>query len=355
MVALSIAFPIDSANLQTLVSILVLHFAVPFGALALFASDSRWLRGFAFAFVVVNLCLLPNTITTLFGVYNLGDLVRVIALPWWEVNAVYVNYHDFGRVAAVSIVFIVALLADGQTKSRSARGLLAIALGLMAYLLIIATSRQYILGVILVILLMGWWLFRGQVQQKGLVLLTFLLVGGVIVWLFSIMPEYFRLEQLSVGQNEAGFLASRPAIYSEMWEWFLQSPVYGNGLFYVEHLSHNIILDALVAQGIPGLFFLSGLLFFIVRCLRGTWQGTPQNGMSVWRMTAFSVFVIGFISASVSGGVLTSDVLYAGGILIWRLSAVTQPTIVGSQNRVLRVIQPSTDVPEFLSPVWKVD
>lgn len=349
MTSLLVVFPIEGANWDTLISIIVLHFAIPFSALALFVGDIQRLRNFAIAFVVINLAVTPHTLSTLFGVQDLFHLFQDIATTWWQINPIYVNYHAIGRVAAVSVLLIVVLLADGQTKSRLARWLLVLSLVPMTYLLIISTSRQYILGIAVTVPFMIWWLSRGQTRQKGPILFTFILIGGIALWFFNVAPDYFRLTELSVSENDVAFLAYRPAIYSQMWEMFVQSPLFGNGLFYETTMAHNVVLDVLVAQGLPGLFFLIGAFVFIMRCIRGTLQGTPHNGIDVWRMAALLFFVLGLISAFVSGGVLTSDVMYVGGLLIWLLSPLDSPVVVNAQYQKSQLAQFSAHSQELPS------
>ena len=322
MIAVGLAFPIEAQDRATLMAQVIFRLTVPLWALWLFADDLDRIRHFSLVFVTIAAALTPHALFFLFEVTSLGGLIASLGSAWKGVSEVAVNYHSIALVGSVTCTLAIALLVDPAEKRGTVRTMWLL-LGLLCggALVVLSTSRQNIVGVLLVAVLLAFWVLAGRTHRK-FVLPFVAAIGLVGASLASgFLSPYFRPVELSVDAGGVAYLAYRPAIFAEMWRWFLQSPILGNGLFYQRYLSHNIFLDALAAQGIIGFVFLIGLFGFAASRLRLAMTWTSHDSRGLWRVVAVALLLSAVLTASVSYGVLTADHVYFACILLWRLTS----------------------------------
>jgi O-antigen ligase len=313
---LAVAFPFGGETLKSFLNSSGLVLAVPVLVLSLFADDLGRLRLFALIFIATTVGLALHAVVTWSGslLFNLFQANEDLT---WTVG--YFNYHWFARTAAISVVLALTLLVDPALRTRWKSLLLMPALAFSVGFIVWSGSKQTLYTSLMVLPAFVVWLSRGRLGQRIVAIGTLVTVLTTVGVIFNNAPAFIRYDSLA-----SGLLGDRPEIYAEMWEWFLRSPIWGNGLLYVQALSHNLFLDALAAQGIIGFVFLVGFLLFVLRYARGTWFGSPSIATDVWRMTALVMLVLSLFQAQISGSVFGSPSVYWAGVLIWRLHAVAR-------------------------------
>ena len=306
------AFPFGGETLKSFLIAFGLELVVPVLVLSVFADDLERLRLFASTFIATTVGLALHAIVTWSGSSLLHFFQTDEALTW---VGGYFSYHGFSRIAAISVFLALTLMVDPAFRTRRNSQLLMLALVVCAAFIVWSGSKQTLYTTLFVLPMYVAWLLRGRQSKRLVALGPLFSVLAVAVALFHYAPALFRLDSLS-----SGILGDRPAIFSRMWQWFLRSPIWGNGLFYERHLSHNLFLDALASQGITGFVFLIGFLGFVARYARGTWRGSASVSADVWRMGALVLLVLSLLQAQISGSVLGAQPVYWASVLIWRLS-----------------------------------
>lgn len=334
MVVILAAFPPNRDNAQTAISLVGLRIFAPLVVIALFGDDFDSLREFAWAFILTNLALLPHTLFALYNATTLNELLpAVVSAPWRDVTHAMYNYHVMGQAGTITAILCIILLTERGRQGVPLTTALLLALAISTSQVILSSSRQHMVALLAGVFIFVISFFGRQRSRHRYA--PFLAIAGclaIFAVLYSLAPSYFRLnEDLVYDSSGALTLASRAEIFTRMWAWFLKSPIIGNGVFYQDLLSHDIFLDALAGQGIPGFVFFCGLLVGIMRFVRGTWSLSSPGTMVAWRTFAFILWAIGLMTASVSGSVLSADVLYVASMLIWRTGAAASRGVVSQR------------------------
>ncbi len=313
--SLVVMFQLEGELLKTLVisvSYRILMIVIP---VALFSVSIDDLHVFAYAFLAVFVVEAIYAYINLTGNHALQYTMFIDTLTF--ASNYNINYHPFGRVASMATILIYTLLLNPKSRSIIYQvGLYLLAI-FSCFIVIWSGTRQYIIATGLVLIPFVIWSLVKKVHGSLFSLLITVTIGITSYFFISIYSTELRLSIFSLEKHSA----IRVGIYEIMWNWFSQSPIFGNGPYYgnVPTISHNIFLDALAAQGIIGFTFLVGFIVFIIYFSKGTLLGQTNRGQ-VWRMGALMIFLIGLIQAQFSANVLSASVLYLGGVMVWRLS-----------------------------------
>jgi len=285
----------------------------------LFIRDARGLRAFALAFVAAS-------------VLYAGVLMWLVSevAAWsdehWESVAQHEDaltffYHSPAWMLTFAIIFTIIFILRPAVSGRPilARALWLPVLGFLYYALFFTGSRQATIGVLVASAVLLVLLLRTRFSTVVVVGLTAAAAVGALMYLVSTDPERMRFEMLGEG------VTSRWANYETMLSYFDRSPLIGCGLFYDPEQVHNIFLDALAGQGLPGLLFLTGFLALGLRFTRGTAWRRCETEFEMWRLGAVAIFAALFWCAQVSMGVMTMNTLLWGMLLVWRLHEIRPP------------------------------
>jgi hypothetical protein len=296
---------------------LVVFLIAPLPALLSFGNVPARITGFAYAFIA----------TALVGGYQalaaieipLSALVTDPTLSGYFAYHLRIgNYHVFSYNYALSLIFIVALLA--QTRSWPRTLLLMAAAGVCAQFLLLAGSRQSIGGALFALSCFSLWgLTQPRTAKSQLLLLvaTVLLIG---------IPIYLEAPELVIRSGESGLAEAfdlagdRGDLWLRGWEIFRANPLIGSAFHYV--YSHNLLISTLAEQGLVGLCFFAGFFVFLLLQLPAllTSRGDPER--AVWRMAFFIVILFGLTHSMASGSAISVRHIFWAATLLWWQSAL---------------------------------
>lgn len=295
---------------------LLLYVALPIPVVLLFASDVKRIRSFAIAFILTTfvggwkaLSMIDITLDYLLTDPTLSD-TNIIRLG-------LINYHWFAYMFDLSLAFILAMYAQVR-RNVFVMALLLAGAAICAYFLLLAGSRQAINGAVVILAVFVAWSLthRNTPKLRSVVLAT--LVLGIGVQLYLTSPSLVLREGESGWFDTVNVVSDRGFLWEIGWRNFENSPIFGSKFeFYVD--SHNIVIGTLADQGIVGMFFLIGLVIFILWQCKGIWNGSGSNEVSSWRIAFFSIAVFTFVHGMASGSVLSSWYLFVSAAMLWWL------------------------------------
>lgn len=174
--------------------------------------------------------------------------------------------------------------------------------------ILVGASRGPALALAMALLLTVVLLVRGSAGARGIKLRGKLWVYGgallaALAYLIVTRSEtIFLFERFTMmfDTNVGRAVELRDVIYDQAWQDFLSAPVFGYSYMTSGGYSpHNIFLEALMATGVVGSFFLAPA---IVAAVRGGWrlllgQAGPA-GISI-ALAGTSLFIVGLTSGSV--------------------------------------------------------
>lgn len=195
-------------------------------------------------------------------------------------------------------VMVLAALAVTYLASHKGRTRLLWLLPLFVLGAVLSGSRGGMVAFAVVVVMGGWPMLR-RMRRKVVVRLLVLAASAAAVVPRILGPE--TLDSLRtrwvVLTFESGYSSGRDSIYSQVWELFSQSPIFGVGLdgYYGlvgKHAGfeypHNVVLASAAEGGIigAGLFLLAVLLF---------WLATRPGPMppSALYLTLAAVYLLG--------------------------------------------------------------
>jgi O-antigen ligase len=320
----------------TLIRILVFYILPGLPMMLLFASDIRRLRGFAVAY------LLMTMVGGWFMISLLGiPLDYLLVDPTLKGTNVIrlniTNYHFPAYAFSIALIMTIGLFLESK---RWYAGLFYLAgAAYCVYFLLLCGSRQSMNGSLIAAVAFGLWAMRraGPVKARAILVLTLLLSVGTTLYLTS--PELIiRKED---GEQQLGSTVSlvddRGAIWAQGWEYFLSSPLWGNGF---EFNSHNIFIGTLADQGIVGAIFFSGFLIFAVSQSRRAWLGDQSDPGAVWRMAFLGILIFSVVHSQASGNTFTVWHLYWAAAAQWWLRALADEPATARQAPAIRLPQP---------------
>jgi hypothetical protein len=213
-----------------------------------------------------------------------------------------------------SLVFIMR--PPGSAQHRYLARLLWLPVSAFLYYTLFYTgSRQTILGGLVVSGVLFGLMFRLRISTVIGAGLAAIAVAGALMYIVDTDVDRMRFAMLDEG---VGF---RWRDYEGMLRCFDSSPLFGRGLYYdVSCRGHNIFLDALAGQGVPGLLFLTGFLSLSISFARGTVWRHRQTESQMWRLAAVGIFAVQFWCSQVSMGVLSMNTVVWSLLAIWRLN-----------------------------------
>jgi hypothetical protein len=211
-----------------------------------------------------------------------------------------INYHYFSYPLAISLVFTLALLVDNKSSSMQ---LILLMIGLnLVYFLILAGSRQSIIGVSIACVIMFSWM---QLRRRSSLIFSIVLVvtiAGIVYWLVDSSPALLRAQSLDSNQLSTALdvRESRQSYWVKGLQLFTESPLWGFG-FSKHSFSHNFFIGTLVDQGIVGMVFLLGVLSFWFMQSDTVWRGSGDEKLDAYRMAFFCITVFALLHSQASG------------------------------------------------------
>jgi hypothetical protein len=295
--------------------IFLCYIVAPLPIFLLFAGDLKRARGFSVAYIL----------TTLVGGYvclRMADVTNAMLLSDplllerpMRFLGLY-NYHWFGWAQAITLLLITAFFQEN--RNIVIRLVLLVGGGACVYFLMMAGSKQSIIGVFLALSVFIWWIPR----QRGVTRLSGLLLLGVVsllaVLIFQQAPELLRAEHSHLNEVVSSGMEERSELWMQGLGIFASSPIWGTG-FNDGAISHNLFVSTLADQGIVGMIYFVGFLWFFVRQLHGVWEARGPENLAIWRMAFFCVALFGFFHSQVSGNVISTWEIYWSTAFLWHL------------------------------------
>jgi hypothetical protein len=314
---LLVLWQFDAYSKITYLRPLLLNIIAPLLVFWLFAGDARRLRGFAAAYVA----------TTLVGCWQALKAIGLpISYPLSDpalsasgvIRLGLVNYHYFSHMLAIALILAVSLFLQAKRL-----GLSLLALGsaaMLAYFLLLVGARQSMVGVAIALALsLVWALRRSGLAAARASAVTFVTLA-VGLLLYQIAPD------LIVRGDEAGIeesfnvFAGRGDLWERGFQIFLTSPLWGRG-FEESLWAHNLFIGTLADQGVIGMVFFLGFLFFVAHQSRGLWKTGPITDLAIWRLAFLMIVLFALIHGQASGNTAITAHLYWPAIVLWFLRA----------------------------------
>lgn len=240
-----------------------------------------------------------------------------------------VNYLKYGRTGCFTALISVMLILDLIYSKRkywvkwTGLGTLACCFFLLVAFTFWTGSRQAMLGVafglILLFILIG--IRRVAFLVPGLISLSVLV--GIGYWLSQEKASLVRWDQAGSAAN------TRMEIWREMFNIFLDSPFFGNGLRYGVD-PHNIFLDLLAGQGLIGFFLFTAWMLCVFRLACRPSPFALRSEVDLFRACMLITLLTAFLVLQFSGG-------YAqGGPVYWFAVIVVSLNLQVPHRRVTR-------------------
>ena len=305
IIAVGYGFP-ENYGRATAIGILF-RFTIPMFALVLTLGNLQQIRWLAFSFVVTAIPL---------GCLLVSKSNQFKDLDWGTIAAaggdefVY-NYHFCGWITGLALVFSCILFVDsGFGRLKLKAFVFPPILGVLCYILLTTSSRQTMVAITFALLLFCFLVMRFSLKSLVPILLVVFAIG---VGGYLLIAE--DLGRLRLEKVVADFFG-RIDLYKIMWEWFLKSPLTGNGLVYDPGYNHNLFLDILAGQGVIGLVLMCGVLFAFARFGRRLASRSDNVSIDLWRKGLLAAALFVFIPQMVTGGVLSAHPLLWVGLSI---------------------------------------
>ena len=314
-------------NKTAILMSLIPRIIAPLPIILLFAGDKNKIKGFVVTYIFASLF---NGWKAVFYNYGVSPTFLSLDFSLRQIGIYFMtgqNYHWFSYPFAISLIMITALYMNLQERKTFRLILLICAINCV-YFLFLAGSRQTIGGVTIVLVLMmlrtlkHTWRF----SYFNAFILT-VAIGLIGLYLLNLAPY------LIVRTGEAGLLDAFNLIRGRASAWtggikaFIESPFWGTGFTYFG--SHNLFIGTLAEQGIFGMGFLMGYLYFIFRRSRGVWSNKRKDDWTNLRLTFLGIILFALIHSVASGSVVSVWHLYWPVAFIWGLEySVTEPSSI---------------------------
>jgi hypothetical protein len=312
------------------------YVVAPMPLFLLLAGEIKRARGFAIVYILTTLVggwtslqLLEITNAMLLADPTLSSERSVQFLGLY-------NYHFFSFAQGNSLILTTALFRENRN--------IVIRLALLAgaagcvYFMMMAGSRQAVIGVFLALGVFVGWMLRQRGRSRSLILLL-----GTVFFLAVLMflqaPQLMRAEHsslTSLKETLADGLAERWELWRRGLNIFAGSPVWGTG-FKDQVISHNLFISTLADQGIMGMLYFLGFLAFFVRQVQGVWKGRGPKDLALWRMAFLCVVLFCLFHAQASGNVISSWELYWSTAFLWHLGWAYKKSVLAYLPRSFAV------------------
>jgi O-antigen ligase len=224
----------------------------------------------------------------------------------------------FATPFALSAIFALIMTLTARNSLQTV--VMGLAALLPAVFLVFTGARQSLLGLGVAVAVLIAWLLGKKRTSRGLTLLIVIMMT-IVGWRL-----YASTALGARWAFTASELESRVGFWNYGWRVFLDSPFWGSGLDYRGPLdyAHNLILDTMASQGLVGLTFLFGFIMLVLRAARGSWAGTGNAELAVWRMGLLCAFVYVMIHSQFSGSVTGTPHFLWVPALIYRLGILAR-------------------------------
>jgi len=256
-----------------------------------------------------------------------------------------VNYHWFSFPLGISIIF--CLIYFLKTNNIIAKILAMIVIAYLAYFLLLAGSRQSIVGLPLAILIILAWVVINKNIKGGLILIPISIIFFIFISLTQIAPSLMRFQSMDQSDVliELNPTVSRGDLWQNGLEIFQNSPIWGTG-FSQSNISHNYFIGTLADQGVIGMIFLLGFLYFAFLQYKRAWQAKGNNEEDYWRIGLLTIGMFGLIHGQVSGNPISIWELWWSLVLIWHLNS--EPNPIYQKQQISSKTNQVSFVPAFL-------
>ncbi len=233
-------------------------------------------KGVWYSITLLASALMLTVFAQLLMAYFIDYDVRHILQWWYDISGFMVNRNAFALMAMLLLCFLLA--RQKQAKNSFERQNLLLAGLIMACVL---TQSRVVL--ILLPLLLIWYYVMGYITI-GKLLLSVMVMGAVMILWGLLMPALMKIitgvqgfpiiayrfgayapdrgdtyASEIIGNNESDVL--RGENWTNAWELFISSPIFGSGLggflhHYQEKVIHNVPLWIATEMGIIGLLLI---------------------------------------------------------------------------------------------------
>lgn len=305
---------------------LLFYIMIPLALIPQFSWSLARLRGFAVVYILTSLFAGWKALSMIEV-----DLAYLLVDPTLSntpiVRLGLVNYHWFGYMFALSLLFTVGLFM--QTRHLGGLALLGANAVVCVYFLLMSGSRQSLNGAMFASAALVLWVMLSGKTQRGRVLFLAASVVAVGLWIYNTAPQLIVREGEAPGEIFNVF-DDRSSLWLLGWQFFLTSPVWGTGFDFAIY-SHNLFVSTLADQGLIGMGFLLGLLVFIGWQARGAVRGVGSVEIATWRMTLLAIVLFTIVHGMASGNVLSVWYLYWAAALLWVLRGMVAPEIEAAE------------------------
>ena len=225
-----------------------------------------------------------------------------------------------GRYSALALwVFTIALLCPREMITDGIRRASLVGIPLAVFLLVVTNARGPWLALAVTLLITAGPLatrLAGLINRDARRLL-WLLLGIACTGMFvlsqigAVESDFDRLFTVT---NDGGSAAGRIDLFEQHAQLIVNTPImllcgfgYSHGLFY----PHNMLLEALVAGGIPCLLLLLTVIGLTVHC----WLTRPDRE-DMPTLLFVGIFIFGLVGAQVSGSVGNEMMPWYGALLL---------------------------------------
>jgi O-antigen ligase len=198
-----------------------------------------------------------------------------------------------------------------KTKPKVKIALLVLS-GLLFVPLSLGASRGSFIALLLVVLF--FLAFHKGIKKRVSLFAVVVIASG----LFSVLLEYLgrglisRVLGIQAAIETHSSSAIRLVMWSDGWQQFLSSPIFGSSLQLetFQFHPHNIFIEILLSTGVVGLILFLGFLFFVsisaVRIVR-------KKPESSWVVV---IFLVGFANNMFSSAIWAASTLALGAALV---------------------------------------
>ena len=308
-----------------LVKSLLLWTICPIIAVLIFSKKINTIKSFSFAYVlttIVGSIVLLHYVNANYPRYVINPFTNSYGMGRFLIR----NYHSYSYPVGNSIIMLIALLL--LAKKQLSRILYLSALLYCTFILYFASSRQTILGTLVVCCLLFYWLYKQKYRENTQVRrfikrIGILIVGTAVAYAFfyfysNASDLIYRSNSLEYSKVIYG--VSRLKTWLAAMSIILDTNFLGRiGLQFGNW--HNLFLCAWVNESIISLMFLLGFLIFTFRQTRNIWSTKTIDNIAIWRMAFFCIFLSTLIHSQFSGDSFNVPELIWSGIFLWQLKS----------------------------------
>jgi O-antigen ligase len=304
---------------------------IPLPIIVLFFNGPSKVKAFAMGFVATTLISGPVALFVI-GI-SVSDLLLDPSLrSLGIIRLSIINYHwfSYSQVIAIILLLVISL----YQKKLIIRIFCYLGVLVCGYFLLLIGSRQSIgAGVISIIIL----LILSMKFSTKKILPAFLLILCILGFGYYFLNNNLDLV-LRPARGEEGLfdifqlVKERGPYWEQGVRQFLQNPIFGAG-YASDTNAHNLFIGVLADQGLVGMFFLFGFIFFFIQQgLRIRFRGDKQKFF--WSIGILSIGIFGFIHGQASGTPISLWHVWWSAAMVWILNSNFH-TLNGKTNLIV--------------------